>query len=82
MSHPGKYITTFRVPVSISLDEIQRRQANMALNKHFMGMELIPLEVKCPKALQDASHRVCSTYRKYTTVGVTYDGSIEVIDHD
>jgi hypothetical protein len=80
--YPGKYIITFPVEVSVSLDELQRRQAMRALNKYFVGKEQIPLDEKVPAVLQDASYRVCSTLRTHVTVGITYDGQIEVISHD
>lgn len=77
--YPGKYLMTFAVSVDLSLDDLQRRQAMRALNKHFMKMEEIPLDVKCPIVLQDAASRVCRTVRGNVTVGVTYDGHLEVI---
>jgi hypothetical protein len=80
VSEKEKYLATFTVPVTIHLNQAQSREANRAINTHFIGSpQLKRLSDKVSPEHMDASHNVHSYYIVDVEVGLLKSGKLELI---
>jgi len=84
-------LTTFTVPVSLCLDELQRDKAREVLNLHYFNDKEINKLVDGKmigkyddhprfKELQDAHYTLCGHKRAKIKIGLTTSGTFEILD--
>lgn len=74
-----EYITTFTMKIRLRLDEGQVREANKALNRHYIGHETFAAGDKASTEHINASYEMQAAQYVTVTVGMLPSGTLEII---